>query len=342
MKFLILAGGQGSRLWPVSTHEKPKQFQSFIGSRTLLQMAFDRIKNLCKAEDIYISSNACYQDILTQQLPEIPAQNLIFEPIRKDTAPCIAYAMQYIKLQSKPDETVSIIYADHLIQNIEEFHKALITGHKVAKEQSKFIIIEVKAKFPNPNLGYAKIGKQIHDSEQFPIYELDHFTEKPDLETAKQYLQSYKYLWNTGYYIWRIDNFFSQLQKHSPAIAQIATNTKQFPMASQQYQNFPKISLDYALIEKMHPQDIWILPADLSWSDIGTWQSLFQELAESENVTEGAVDVLESQNCLVINKDAKHKISVLNTQNLAIIHTESQTLICDLNSDNLLKKYLNS
>ncbi len=342
MKFLILAGGHGTRLWPISTAEKPKQFQSFVSNRTLIQMAFDRIKDLVPVQDIFVSSNVEYATYIREQLPEIPDKNIILEPQKRDTCPGISYAMQYIAQHSDLDETVSIIYSDHLIQNTPEFQKALITGHSTAKTNKKFTIIEVKAKFPNPNLGYAKIGKQVHDSKHFPIYELDHFTEKPDVETAKTYLESYKYLWNTGYYIWRIDHYFENLQKYSKEVFEVTQKIQTFPATKELYQQFPKISLDYSLIEKMPASEIWIIPADLGWSDIGTWNSLFQELTHSDNVTEGQVDHLESKNCLIINKNPNYKITAINTKDLAIIQNGDQILVCNMNSDNLIKQYLNS
>jgi len=341
MKFLILAGGKGTRLWPISTDDSPKQFHSFKGEKTLIQLAYERIKPLCKLEDIFISSNLNYKEILEKQFPNLPKENFIYEPLRKDTAPCIAYSMKYIQSKTSEDDTVSIIYADHLIQNVLEFQNALVKANEVAQKDNKFLIIEVKAKFANPNLGYAKINKLIKEEDEFSIYELDHFTEKPDQETANEYLKSYKYLWNTGYYVWKISHFFEELKNHAPEIYNAAENITSFPCKEEEYDKFPKISLDYAIIEKMNPKDIWIIPSDLGWSDIGTWQSLFHELKQEDNFIEGNVGDLNVNNSLIINKNQEIRINAININNLAVVLTEKELLVCDLNSDNLLKKYLN-
>lgn len=341
MKFLILAGGVGSRLWPLSTKEKPKQFQSFIGEKTLLQQAYERL-NFTDPENIFVATNIEYEQLVKEQLPYLNANHLILEPTLRDTGPSMAFAIKYLQSLYGDEETVSIIYADQLIKKTDEFQKKLIYGHKLAQEEDKFAIIEVKAKYPNPNLGYVKIGNLLKQDQDIEVYELDHFTEKPDLETAKKFVESFKYLWNTGFYIWKTKVFLQEIQKHAPEIHNVLEEITDFKNCLENYKKFPKISLDYALMEKMDPQQVVIIPAELGWSDIGTWNTLYNELINPSetNLTEGVVHHLDTTNSVVINKDPKKKVVLININDLVVINTPNEVLICHKSEDKRIKQIL--
>jgi mannose-1-phosphate guanylyltransferase len=341
MKFLILAGGVGSRLWPLSTKEKPKQFQNFINDRTLLQQAFDRL-DFADSKDIFVSTNIEYKDIIKQQLPEITNEQIILEPTRRDTGPCIAFAIKYLQSIFGDDETVSIIYADQLIKDKKEFKDKLLFGHKIAAQENKFAIIEVKAKYPNPNLGYVKIGNLIKQENGIEVYELDHFTEKPDYETAKKFVESFKYLWNTGFYIFKVGDFLNKIQTHAPEIDKILNKITNFNDCLETYNKFPQISFDYALMEKIDPKNVLIIPAELGWSDIGTWNTLYEEMVDEigENLTEGEIHSLATSNSVIINKQKNKKVVLINVDNLVVINTETEILICHKSEDKRIKEIL--
>src|SRR6056300_1802383 len=187
MKFLILAGGHGKRLWPLSTSKTPKQFQSFIGEKTLIQQTFERIK-VFGVENIYVSTNKEYKNLVLEQLPELKAEQVICEPEKKDNGPSVAVCMSYIKKIHGENETVSISHADHMIKDPEELQSKIKLAHDVAKNHNKFCIVEVKAKNANPNLGYVKIKDLLTKVENSEIYTLEKFIEKPDQKTAEKFL----------------------------------------------------------------------------------------------------------------------------------------------------------
>lgn len=337
MKFIILAGGSGKRLWPLSTEERPKQFHSFCSDRTLLQEAFDRL-DFAKPEDIFVATNEKYVDLVKEQLPEIPDSNIIAEPALRDTAPCMSFATKYLESLFGDEETISIIYADHLIKNKQNFQSAIKKGHEIALQKDKIVIVEVTATDPNPNLGYVKIGNQLSDD----LYELEGFTEKPDLKTAKEYVASKNYLYNTGLYIWKIKTLLNHLKIHSPEISNLLDQVTDFKNSKEIYEKFPKISLDYALMEKIDPKEVQIIKADLGWSDIGTWETLFKELVKTkhDNLQEGKTYTLDTKGSVVINRHPDKKLAVIGETDKVVVVTESAILICPISENQKIKDIL--
>ena len=334
MKFVILAGGSGKRLWPLSTKEKPKQFHSFLSERSLLQEAFDRL-SFVQPEDIFVATNEEYVPLVKEQLPELPDENIISEPHLRDTAPCMSFATKYLESKFGPDETVSIIYADHLIKDTAEFERKIRQGHELAANEDKIVIAEVTAKDPNPNLGYVHLGKQIEGD----VYELGGFREKPDIKTAEEYVESGEYLWNTGLYIWKISTLLKHLEEFSPEICEVLNSIEDFHDCADQYAKFPKISLDYALMEKIDPNEVRIIKADLGWSDIGTWETLFKELAshDRDNLQEGRVFTIDTTGSVVINQQSDKKVAVIGETDKVVVVTDTSILICPRDESSRIK-----
>jgi len=341
MKFVILAGGSGKRLWPLSTLKQPKQFQSFLSEKTLFQQAIERVSFL-NPEDIYIATNQDLIHHVKEQAPQIPLENIIIEPSCRDTAAAMSFATKYIANKHGEDETISMISSDHLIKNPAEFQATIQYAHQLAAKNDKITIVEVKASSPNPNFGYAKIGEHVKTENNIEVYELDHFTEKPNLELAKEYVQSYKYLWNTGLYTWKAKTLFNLLKKFSPETYNILNQITDFSNCLETYNQFPKISIDYALIEKMPSHDIWIIPADLGWSDIGNWETLYEELITHEdgNLYEGKTYQLDTHGSILINKEDNKKLCCINVNDLVIINTKDSILVCPKNECNSIKELL--
>jgi mannose-1-phosphate guanylyltransferase len=327
LKIVILAGGAGTRLWPMSTKEKPKQFQRLISERTMLQETYDRIA-FVKPENIYVSTNEEYVHYVKDQLPEIPESNIIAEPALRDTAPCIGLAALTIE-KDHPDAIMAVVYADHLVRDEKEFQEKLELAAKLAQEENTLNIIEVKAKAPNINLGYVQIGKELAPH----IHEFKEFKEKPDLPTAEQFISSGNYLWNTGFYVWKTSRILEEFKKHLPQVLENLESN---------YESCEKISIDYGIMEKVDPSEVRIISADLGWSDIGTWATLYEELAEnpSQNITKGSVMQVDSEGNLIYN-EGDQEISTLGLKNTIVINYKDHLLICPKERSADLKTLLN-
>lgn len=295
MKAVILAGGGGTRLHPLSTPSKPKQFHSLFSDQTLFQETLDRLSFL-EPEDIFVATNASYAHYIETQAPKIPKENIIIEPALRDTASCIGFAAAIIEHRFGKNEVMAIIYSDHLVKNKDQFEKSLKIAEQVALSESTLNIIEVPALTPNTNLGYVKLGKKWNTIDETDIYEIQNFTEKPTLEKAKEFVESKTYAWNTGIYVWKASTLLKKLALHAPDTyeklkkIQDSLGTKEEERAIVAiYPTLQKISIDYAVMEKVYPKEIRIILSDLGWSDIGTWETLFAELKESgkhEKITE--------------------------------------------------------
>lgn len=334
MKAVILAGGTGTRLWPMSRDLKPKQFHSFVGRATMLQQTFERLSFLQKS-DIFVATNIQYQDLVKKQLPGLARQNLIIEPAMRDTGPCICFAAHRLAALGFQQEVMAIIYADHLIQKPEAFQKALSFGENYIKINKGLGIIAVRAKYPNPHLGYLRIGAPVKTApEQFPVYKLERFVEKPTYATAKKFLTSYKYLWNTGLYLWEVKTILEKFKKHALAIYKNTKFEKTY-VASQ------KISIDYAVMEKVSPKGIRVIPAELGWNDIGNWAALHEELAAEEkaNVSIGEHFGIDTEGSVIMGKNGK-LIVTYGLKNIVVVDTEEALLIMPKEKSSNAKKII--
>lgn len=337
MKAVILAGGAGTRLWPLSTEEKPKQFHALTSNKTLLQEAIDRLSFL-KPEDIYIATNKKY-------LKYIPKKNnIIIEPALRDTATCIAFAATIIA-RDYPDEVMAIVYADHLVQNKKEFASKLKSAEALAIRDHTLNIVEVKAREPNTNFGYVRVGAKKGTIKGNDYFEFKKFTEKPDLKTAQKYVASGEYLWNTGYFVWRVKDILNRFAAHLPDTYKRMMLMQKAPgKVATEYPKCEKISIDYAIMEKLKPPEVQILPANLGWSDIGTWETLYKELAGGDlrkNVIKGHVNVVSSEGNLIYNYSNK-KLHVLGMKGMAIVQTKDETLVCPMKESQRVKTLCNS
>lgn len=346
MKAVILAGGKGTRLWPISREAKPKQFHALTGSSTLLQEAYARLDFLSPS-DIYIATNEPYLAETKRQLPQVKDDHFIVEPAMRDTAPSIGLAAVTLATHHS-DEAMAIIYSDCIIQRKDEFMRKLTIAAELAEKENTLNVIVVKAKFPNPNLGYVKVGKLLRETKDgVEIYELEHYVEKPDYETAKKYMFSYKYLWNTGIYVWKVKTILEQFKKHAPdmyrALNECRTSNARARKTEckRAFQKCPKISIDYAIMEKVDPREVRVIPSDLGWSDIGSWASLYGELVEgeNENLVRGEFLGLGTTSSVIYGKRGK-LIATLGLSDMVIIDTDDALLVCPKEKSAELKKLI--
>lgn len=338
MKAIILAGGGGTRLWPLSTPQMPKQFQKIVSNKTLLEETLSRVDFL-KPNDIYLAINKNHLPIIKKLHLKIPQKNIIIEPALRDTASCIGLAAAIIA-QKHPNEVMAVIYADHLIKNKKEFQEKLKIAEEIAKKENTLNIIEVPAKEPNTNYGYVKLGKLAKKIKDTEIFYLDGFTEKPDSKTAKTFVKSKKYLWNTGIYTWKAKTLLDEYKKLLPKTYEKLMEMAKHPKKTETiYPTLEKISIDYAIMEKVNPKKVRIIKADLGWSDIGNFEAIWSELSKSkkDNVTRGGANLLDCKGCLIYTDTPKPVIAI-GLKDIVIIDTKDGLLVSDKTSSKRIKE----
>ncbi len=336
---VILAGGAGTRLWPMSSQERPKQFQKLISKKTMLQETYERV-SFVDPSHIFVSTNEEYTDLVKEQLPSVDASKIIAEPCMRDTGPCIGLAAAMIA-KINPNAVMAVIYADHLVRDTEVFQQKVLAAAELADRDQTLNIIEVKAKSPNVNLGYVKVGEAVDEVNGHEVLAFEAFKEKPDLETAKAFLADGHYLWNTGYYVWRTDVILKAFETHLPQTYAELMAIQAGENLAEHYADCDKISIDYGVMEKVDPKNVRILPADFGWNDIGTWASLHEELSSSpeENVVRGDVKHLDCSGCLIYN-ESERPLSVMGLQNMVVVQTDEASLVCPKAESPHLKELL--
>ncbi len=342
MKFLIFAGGNGTRLWPVSRKNHPKQFQKFIKGKSLFQMTVERLLKKFSKEDLYVVSPKEYVPIIKEEFSGISDSNILIEAETRDTLACVGFGA-YVLNKKFPDENIAILWSDHLIKYEDVFLKAYITADKYATEHDKIVQIDVNPTSPNVNLGYVKIGEQIETLDNFGIYKFVKHIEKPDLQAAKTFIESFEYLWHTGYKVFPKGKLPELYKKYMPHVAEILEKITEKYFKGEDfaslYSAIDKISIDYAILEKVGPDEVVDIPADLGWSDIGNWASfkeVMEETTESNVVISDSI-TLDTKNTLLLSSSKDKIICTVGVSNMAIVDTDDALLVCSLDVAHKLK-----
>lgn len=350
MKVVIFAGGVGTRLWPLSRKNTPKQFEKIVGDKSTLQLAFDRLQPDFKPEDIYISTGKKYETTVREHLPQIPAENFIFEPEMRDVGPAVGVAMGIVG-KNHPDEPVAIIWSDHFVKKERRFREVLNFAKDIAtKEKNSLIFIGQRARFANQNLGWIEFGDEVGQVRGTKIFRFKKLIYRPSLEDAEKFLESQTYAWNPGYFVTTPNFVLSQYEKFSPQIwkgikkIQDAFETSEYEKVLQEiYPTFEKISFDNAILEKIDPKYVSVIAADLGWSDVGAWEALKEALSKKtdENVTRGKVLLEESLDNLIFNYTDQLVVGI-DLDKLIIINTDDVLLICTKDSVPKIKQLVES
>ncbi len=330
-----MAGGRGTRLWPMSRQSQPKQFQALVSERTMLQETFDRIESVFGAENIYVATNEDYAQIVAEQLPEISADNIIGEPALRDTASGTALVAAVIAARHG-DAMVATFPADHVITNPEVLRGAVtpIVEFLSDEQNAGYIVtLGIRPLSPDTGFGYIKRGGVLAQAEGTSIFKVAQFAEKPDLETAKKYLQDGSYEWNAGMFFFRAEAMIEKFAVHAPdthgrlVAIRAAVDTPEYSkVLREQFMDMEKVSIDYAILEK--DAQIAVMPVPLHWSDVGSWSALKDMLpSQAEgNVSRGAHIDSGSSNCLVY-ADTK-PIVTIGLKDIVIVQMDDVTLIC--------------
>ncbi len=343
---VIMAGGVGSRFWPMSTAEKPKQFIDVLGvGRTLIQLTYDRFETICPPENVWVVTNKAYVDIVREQLPEIPAGNILCEPCRRNTAPCIAYVSWKIKAQD-PSANVVVTPSDHIVMDAPEFRRVIGNCLKFTGETDAIVTLGMKATRPETGYGYIQADLTSSSPRNKEIFRVDGFKEKPDLDTAKKYLADKNYFWNAGIFIWSVHTIVNAFRMYQPTLAGVfesmadvygteqeqATIDKRFPECE-------NISVDYAIMEKA--EEIFVCPASFGWSDLGTWGSLLTQTRHDDygnSVIGNNVSLFETKNSIVHAVGAK-QVVVQGLDGFIVAENDGRILICKLSEEQRIKQF---
>ncbi|MDA1191401.1 MAG: mannose-1-phosphate guanylyltransferase [Candidatus Poribacteria bacterium] len=323
---IVLAGGKGTRFWPLSTPERPKQFLNLFGDRTLIQHAVDRVLPLVGAERVWISTDASLEDLARRELPELPDDRFVIEPVGRNTLPGIALACASVNAVA-PDAVVAIVTADHLIREVREFRALLTASGRIALNHGELLTFGIVPTRPETGYGYVKYSKEVARQDAFTAYRVERFTEKPERSVAEAFLREGHYLWNSGMFVWRLATFFEAMRRHQPTmtrqIEQIVANPSTL---TDVYPKIESISVDYGLMELA--DNILTVPADIGWDDVGNWESVWTvwERDGHDNAVRGEHVGEDTRNCLIFGVDKP--IVTLGIDNLIVVETEDAVLIC--------------
>ncbi len=345
---VIMAGGSGTRFWPRSTENRPKQFLNIFGDRTMLQDTVDRIKPLVSPDRVWVITNDKYVDLVQEQLPDVPVNNIVGEPVGKNTAPCVAAAATLIK-EKDPNGTMVVLPADHLIGKPDTFLSILETAQAKAREPGALVTIGIKPDHPETGYGYIEFDEDTsEDIEGHQVKTVKQFREKPDLDTAEEFVTSGNFLWNSGMFIWKASTILEKFKQHLPTIFDEVEKLKpsvgtdsQKEAINEFYYGCTSISIDYGIMEQA--DSVFVVPGSFEWNDVGSWRAVYDLRSKDENGNVIQTDTsatADAKNNLIQSESGK-MIALVGVENLAVVETDSAILVCDLDSSQGVKKVVN-
>lgn len=337
---VIMAGGVGSRFWPVSTPDNPKQFHDMLGTgRSLIQHTFDRLLKLIPEENIMIATNERYKELVLQHLPQLDEQQLLLEPAMRNTAPCILYSA--LKIADKNEDAVMIVApSDHFIENETEFIANVETAFKACSSQDILMTLGIKPAGPNTGYGYIK-----YDETDNEICKVEAFVEKPDLAKAQGFLRQGGYLWNAGIFIWSVKAIIRSFQDHLPQLFELMCKGNEFWNSKEEtkfiqdhYSLSENISIDYGVMEKA--ENVYVMATDFGWNDLGTWGSLYDKLSkdESKNAIVNGLALLSNSSGNIIRTQAGKKVVIQGLSDFIVVETEDTIMIVPKNAEQDIKE----
>ena len=343
---VIMAGGVGSRFWPMSTTEHPKQFIDVLGvGQTLLQLTYDRFSGVVSSDNVWVVTNQKYVDLVHEQLPEMPLNHILSEPCRRNTAPCIAYVSWRIKKEN-PKANIVVSPSDHVVMDNTEFRRVVTNCMKFTAETDAIVTLGMKPTRPETGYGYIQADLSTASARNKEIYRVDHFREKPDLETAERYIRQNNFFWNAGIFIWSASTIVNAFRIYQPSVARIFEQIMNVLGTSEEqrvidevYPECENISVDYAIMERA--EEIFVCPASFGWSDLGTWGSL---MAQSQRDLYGnaiignEIHLFDSRNCIVHTTEER-KVVIQGLDGYIVAEQGGKLLICKLSEEQRLKQF---
>lgn len=343
---VIMAGGVGSRFWPMSTKETPKQFVDVLGcGKTMLQLTLERFIGLIPLENVWVVTSAMWADEVRRQLPAVPSENILSEPCRRGTAPCIAYASWRIKAKD-PKANLVVTPSDHLVLDVVEYIRVIKSALKFVAETDSIVTLGMKPNRPETGYGYIQADLSYSSARNKEMYRVDSFREKPDIETAAKYIAKNNYFWNSGIFIWKVSTIVNAFRVYQPAISAIFEDILPLYGTPQEQEaineRFPQcenISVDYAILEKA--EEIFVFPADFGWSDMGTWGALLLNTDRDiygNSCIGPNIQVYETSNCMIHTTQEK-RVIVQGLDGYVVAEKDGSLLICKLSEEQRIKEF---
>ncbi|MCM3261593.1 mannose-1-phosphate guanylyltransferase [Paenibacillus lautus] len=329
---VLMAGGKGERFWPKSRTHLPKQFLNISGNKSMIQQSIERLERLVDISQVFVVTNGLYAELIKAQVPHLPHDNIIIEPVGRNTAPCIGLASIIIE-ERFPESTMIVLPSDHIIENEEGFIKILKAGIEVAQDDKSLVTLGIKPSYPETGYGYIESTQDKSYINDLEVFKVNKFVEKPDMESAEKYLDSGNFYWNSGIFIWKtevIRDYFKILMPEVHDILETMKSGFRYSNRNEiiqgEFIKMPDQSIDYGIMEKVH--DIFVIPCVFGWDDVGSWTALerINDLDEHGNVIKGNILNLDTKRC-IIESNGK-LIATLGIEDLIIVDTEDVTLIC--------------
>ena len=330
----IMAGGSGTRFWPMSRDERPKQFLNLTGPRTMLQVTRDRLEGLVPPERILVLTNARFVGLVREQLPELPPENVVGEPVPRDTSGAVALAAALVE-RKWPGAVLAILAADHTIEPAGRFREVLLATAEAAAQEGGLYTFGIRPRHAATGYGYLEVGERLGERRGAAFHKLAAFREKPDLPTAQTFLASGHHLWNSGMFVWRTSDIQAEIARHLPdhhsSLARAAQDwgTDRFEQSLREaFEPLPKVSIDFGVMEKA--ADVRCAVADFDWNDVGGWVALEQVLPRDAagNWTQADLLPLSSSGNIVVSEQAGHKVVCIGVDDLIVVSTPGATLVC--------------
>ena len=343
---VLMAGGVGSRFWPMSTPERPKQFIDVMGvGRTLMQLTYDRFRGVVPDENVWVLTNQDYADIVAEQLPDIDRSHILLEPCRRNTAPCIAYVSWRIKALD-PKANIVVTPSDAIVMEVTEFRRVVSSSLKFASETDAIVTLGIKPNRPETGYGYIQADLSHPSPRNKEVFRVDSFREKPQLELAQKYVSQNNYFWNAGIFVWNVSTIVNAFRIYQPAMSRVfesmldvyGTDREQ-ALINERYGDCESISVDYAIMEKA--EEVFVFPAEFGWSDLGTWGSLLQQTEHDmygNSLIGDNIHMYDSEGC-VVHTTQERKVVIQGLKDYIVAEKDGTLLICRLEEEQRIKQF---
>ncbi|WP_337103797.1 mannose-1-phosphate guanylyltransferase [Paenibacillus sp. YIM B09110] len=342
---LILAGGKGERFWPKSRTNFPKQFLNISGQKSMIQQTVARLERLMSIDQVFIITNEMYAELIRMQIPHLKQENILIEPVGRNTAPCIGLAA--IQIERKfPNSTMIVLPSDHIIKDEDEFLRIIPVAIKVASYNDNIVTLGITPHYPETGYGYLESMGEHEKIDDMDVHRVRRFIEKPTLEDAQRYIQAGRFYWNSGIFVWKTNTVFKNIKRHLPEVHDILSNIQlvlgepnEKDVIGSEFYKMPEESIDYGIMEKA--DDIYVIPCRLGWDDVGSWTVLdrINERDKDGNVTIGNTLVIDTKRS-IIESNSHKLIATLGIEDLIIIDTDDVTLICTKDKAQEVKRLL--